>query len=267
MFLTSCFPLTPPYALNYSNAKQLDVVVYKHCRHKQKKALLIEFWHLSYPSLFRYYCLVNTVICIYCKWWRPWVGTEHGAAGSRHRAKHSTSKGLRYPCHRATLIYMVHFFMFVSIVKCLNLQYMSVIWAVHITITAAEDILISLRLFVAKCQEAHVLFAIFSPQTIEDNVAILQVWTDSPFNRLLQSKSDLHRWFQITMMQTLKRRSNRWANAHKQSDSFKNVNNVVLIALLKKPFALFTADWHHGQGPGWVYDRTARLQWGRQQSH
>lgn len=77
-------------------------------------------------------------------------------------------------------------------------------------------------------------FCIFFPPRNNNNVDILQVWTESPFNRLLQSKSDLHRWFQITMMQTLKRRSNRWASAHLSLSK-----TVVSISLLKN-FLHFT---------------------------
>lgn len=62
----------------------------------------------SAPYLLRCYSFVNTVICIYCKWWRPWAGTEPGAAGSRHRARHrarhSTSRGLRYPHFNPTTL-------------------------------------------------------------------------------------------------------------------------------------------------------------------
>lgn len=89
------------YPTSQYSTRQFEEVVYKCARHvhdvSRSQSRICNTSHFSFC---RCYFFVNTVICIYCKWWRPWAGTEHGAAGSRHRARHrarhSTSKGLRY---------------------------------------------------------------------------------------------------------------------------------------------------------------------------
>lgn len=100
------------------------------------------------------------------------------------------------------------------------------------------------------------------------------------------SRSDSRRWFRTTMMLTLKRRSSRWVFC--ASCIFATTYYVSLDGLVWSNHALLctfkstvvgpilgpgivashthhlltspcTADWHHRQGPGWVYDCSARL--------